>query len=137
MTDPRYMKAPRQRHDELQDEIDKYLHENPDLVARARYVSTLLPWFRDHHHYKSGNPEPLPSVLTLRRRLTRVRAGRCATGLDTAAIRMARLRACAVARPPRSTVRLPGDDPARGFRRPHARPVLCVDLYTGAIISAP
>lgn len=136
MTDPRYMKAPRQRHDELQDEIDKFLHENPDLVVRARYVSTLVQWFSYYHHYKSGNPEPLPSVLTFRRRLTRALAGRCATGLDAAAIRMARFRARAFARPPRSAVRIPVDDPARSFRRPHARPVLYMDLYTGAIIFA-
>ncbi|ROR36639.1 hypothetical protein EDF63_0769 [Curtobacterium sp. JUb34] len=129
MTDLRYMTAPRERHDELHDEIDQFLSKEADFVGKARPVIHLISRFLAHHH-ANGNRASLPSVSTLHRRLARSLAQQQIPNV------MNRLHARFAATPKPSAVRLLVEDPAKRIRRPHARPTLYVDPYTGAIISA-
>jgi len=129
MTDPRYVRAPCHRHDGLQDEIDQFLREEAGLVENARAVIHLSHRFVACHRV-TGNRGPLPSLPTLRRRFARSLARQ----RTPKAVNRVRSRFAVTSRA--SAVRLPVEGPAKSFPRPHARPVLYVDPYSEAIISA-
>lgn len=130
MTDPRFLRARSHRHDELQDEIDQFLREQADLVENARSAIHLSHRFVAWHR-ATANRAPLPSLCALRRRFARSLAQQRTPD----AVKHVRSRFAETSHTP--PVRLPIEDPAQSFRRPHARPVLYVDPHTGAIISLP
>ena len=104
--------------------------QTTDETALTQPVSTLTRRFWTEQ-YRLGHADTLPSVSTLRRLIRRSLDLQQEPGAGI--LRPPRARSSCASTRKLPALRIPIADPAKGLRRPIARPVLYVDVYSGAL----